>query len=97
MFKNLKFIKASQNLSGLICLLAAFYCMYYLLVLDKALPFSISSVLSHASHFAKEWHLLAVGLVPIYLALMIFGSSMLSLSIGSALQRWLSRLHKSKI
>jgi hypothetical protein len=89
--------KATLNLGGIVCLIAGVYCIYYLLILDKILPFSISSVLSWSSHYAKEWHILTVGLVPIYLALMIFGTSMLSLCFGSALQRWLTQLGKNKI
>jgi hypothetical protein len=89
--------KNTLNVGGIVCLLAAVYCIYYLLVLDDILPFSISSVLTWSSQYAKEWHILTVGLMPIYLALMIFGTSMFSLYFGSALQRWLSRLGRDKI
>lgn len=72
-----------------VCLIAAVYFIYYLLIKDKLLPCSISSVLSWST--PKHWHILAVGLVPISLALMIFGAAVLSLYLGSALQRWLTQ------
>jgi hypothetical protein len=79
--------KKTYNLGGLLCLSATVYLIYYLLLKEKLLPFSISSTLS--SNWSKDWHFLAIGLVPIYLGLMIFGTSVLSLYLGSALQRWL--------
>ncbi len=88
---------SSLTIGGILCLSIAVYCIYYVLVSDKILPFSISSVLTWSNHYAKEWHILTVGLVPIYLALMIFGTSMISLYFGSALQRWLSQFGRNKI
>lgn len=91
---NLVFRKAnahgnqSLNLGGILCLLATVYVIYYLLIKDRLLPFCITSVLSWSS--PKHWHVLAVGLVPIYLALMIFGAAMISIYLGSAIQRWLT-------
>jgi hypothetical protein len=79
--------KSSLNLGGILCLTAGIYFTYYLLVQD-ILPFSISSVLSHTCYGAKKWNLITIGLIPIYLGLVIFGTSVLSLQGGAALQRW---------
>jgi hypothetical protein len=83
--------KRSLNLGGIISLVATVYFIYYLLLKENLLPFSISSVLTWGSEWSKHWHILAVGLVPIYLGLMIFGTAVLSLYVGAALQRWVSQ------
>jgi hypothetical protein len=82
----------SYNLGGLLCLLATVYFIYYLLLKDNLLPFSVSSVLAFGNQWSKHWHIFAVGLVPIYLGLIIFGTSVLSLYVGTALSRWVSQL-----
>ena len=79
--------KNPLNVGGIICLSTAIYIIYYFLVQD-ILPCSIDSVLNHTGHAAKKWHLIMIGLIPIYLGLVIFGTSILSLQGGAALQRW---------
>ncbi len=68
----------------LIMLSAAVYFIYYLLLKENT--FCISSVLTAS----ENWHVLAVGFIPIYLGLMIFGAAVLSLYLSTAIQRWLS-------
>ncbi|MES2216835.1 MAG: hypothetical protein V4501_00345 [Pseudomonadota bacterium] len=95
-FKKQKFNKkGSLNLGGIICLTTAVYFIYYLLV-QHILPGSVHSLLSWNSGSAKKWHVLAIGLVPIYLSLIIFGTASFSLYVGSSLQRWLTHLRKIK-
>jgi hypothetical protein len=80
----------SLNLGAIICSVAAVYILYYLLLEDKPFPFSITSVLGGVNHWLRHWHVLVVGLLPVYLALMVFGTSMMGLYVGGALQRWLT-------
>lgn len=85
----------SLNFGALICLVAAVYCMYCILLQDDVLPFSIGAVVNSMNHWAKHWRILVVGLLPIYVALMFFGTAIIGLYIGSNLQRWLTRfLHQ---
>jgi hypothetical protein len=81
--------KRHINTGGIICLILGI-CIISLLLRDNLLPFSIPVVLSKISHFLRHWHVLAVGLLPIYVALMIFGTGILALYFGSALQRWIT-------
>lgn len=78
------------NLGGILCWTIVSYLIYYLLLRDSILPFSIGSVVSHIDRWTKHWHVLVVGLMPIYIALMIFGLGILSIYFGSALQRLIS-------
>lgn len=58
---------------------------YYLLLKDTFLHTSISSILNRAQSFTLEGHLLVLGLLPFYIALMVFGAAFLVLYIGSSL------------
>jgi hypothetical protein len=97
-FKKQKFNKkGSLNLGGIICLTTAVYFIYYMLV-TNFLSGPVHSLLSWNSDSAKKWHVLAIGLVPIYLALIIFGTAIFSMYVGSSLQRWLTHTkRRSKI
>jgi hypothetical protein len=77
--------KHSVNFGGFLCLVATVYFIYYLLIEDKLLPL----LLSWSDNCAKHWHILTVGLMPVYLAVMIFGAAVLSIFLGSVIQRWL--------
>lgn len=81
--------KHSFNFGGALCLAATVYVIYYLLIKDNFLPSSVSSMLSVSE---RHCHILGVALVPIFLGLMIFGAGVFSIYIGSAVQRWLSKL-----
>jgi len=88
--------RSTFNLGALICLVAVVYLIYYLLLMDHLLPLSISSVFSGFNHRIHHWHVLAVGLLPVYLALMIFGTSIIGIYLGGALQRWISQFLQNK-
>lgn len=81
----------SLNLGSALCLIVMLYLVEYLFIKSNTLPFSISSLLSSTNHFSFAWHLLTVAILPIYLALLIFGASIFGISLGSSLQRWLSK------
>ena len=78
-----------SNFGAIICGAAAVYGLYALL-LNNILPFSIGSALSSIGHWSNHWHILAVALMPIYLAFMIFGTVVAGIYLGGALQRGLT-------
>lgn len=80
-------IRHSFNIGGIICAFLAVSAVCYLL-LGSLLPCSIGSVMSSMSHWARHWHVLVVGLLPVYVSLMLFGAAITSIYVGSALQRW---------
>ena len=84
--------RQSFNVGGLICLVAAVCFMSYVLLDGDILPCSITSVMSSMNHWARHWHILVVGFLPVYVALMLFGTAVFSIYAGSALQRWLTHL-----
>lgn len=80
------------NLCESICLLLAVYSICYILSQDDVFPISISYAWSCFSHWAKHFHIIAVALLPVYVALMVFGTAIVGVYLGSAMQRWIIRL-----
>ena len=81
----------NTKLSIIIALITTCYFAYYLLLRDNYLHSSISSIINYAHHLAIREHLLILGLLPIYIALMIFGSATVGLYLGASVQALLSR------
>ena len=78
--------KILLKISTLIPIGAAFYLAYYLLLKDTFLHVSISSIIMYANSLNIQKHLLILGLLPVYIAAMIFGAVILGSYIGSSLQ-----------
>jgi hypothetical protein len=72
-----------------VCLLA-----YYLLLQDNFLDMSISAIIAKSNHLELKKHLMVLGFLPVYIATIIFGTAMLGIYIGSALQQYLIRQSK---
>jgi hypothetical protein len=58
---------------------------YYLLVSDNLAHCSISNIIDFGHKLALKQHLLLMGLLPVYIAIVIFGAALL----GATLGRWL--------
>lgn len=86
--------KISLHAITLAAMTALFICACYLL-LNHSLSLSIYSIIA-ASHTSLAAHLLILGLLPIYIAAVIFGSAMLALYIGPNIQQFLFRSLKCK-
>lgn len=86
----------SINLIGIVCLIAIVYVTCKILLQDDILPFSILSVQSSMNHWIKQWHIVAVGLLPIYVGLVFFGAVLCGLFFGTAAQRWISKFLQKK-
>lgn len=79
------------NISTVIALIAAFSLVYYFLMLDNFLHISIASIIAKAHQLKETDHVLVLGLLPIYIALMVFGAGMVGIYLGSAIQQVLIR------
>ena len=80
-----------SKLSIFIALLTTCYIAYYLLLTDNSLHSSIASIIDYAHHLSIKEHLIILGLLPIYIAVMIFGSATVGLYLGATVQSLLSR------
>jgi hypothetical protein len=69
---------------------------YYLLLHDGILRSSISSIISYSSQLTIRQHFIVLGLLPIYIAAMIFGAILLGIYLGSKLERFFQRSFKSE-
>ena len=73
------------NIGTCIGLVVAFVLVYYFLMQDNFLHISISSIITHSQNLEIKRRLLVQGLLPIYISMMIFGATMLSIYLGSTL------------
>jgi len=77
------------NIIETVFLIIAVFCIC-LLLKDNIMPLSINSVWHYfISHWGKHFHIVAVGLLPIYVALMVFGTAIFSVYTISVIRRWL--------
>lgn len=72
----------------------AVYSISFLMVREKIFPLSINSMMSSLNHLVRHWHVLVVGLLPVYVALMIFGTAVIGVYLGGALHRWFENFFK---
>ncbi len=86
----------SINVISIICLIAIVYVTFRILLQDDILPFSIWHVQTSMNHWIKQWHIVAVGLLPIYVALVFFGAVLCGIFFGSAAQRWIAKFLQQK-
>lgn len=85
---------AKFNLGIVLALLVACYVDYYYLLQDSYL--SISSIITHTHNLTGKKHLLVLGLLPIYIATMVFGAATIGLYFGKIFQNYLNASRKRK-
>lgn len=82
-----------------VCLVLAVLVSCYLLYTDAMLPCSINTVWERVNHFVRIPHfhfqVVTVGLLPVYVALMVFGAAFLGAFAGECVIQALSRWRRS--
>lgn len=71
----------SQTITG--------YLAYYLLLQNNCLHCSISSLIDYAHSLSMHTHFILLGLLPIYIAFVIFGSALLGAYLGRYLEEFI--------
>lgn len=79
------------NIASFTALCIGIGTAYLVLLNDNFLHISISSILSSIRNLEYKQHCIMLGLLPIYIALVIFGSATLGLYIGSRMKRLLTK------
>lgn len=87
----------SLSFASTIALLMVFYVAYYLLLSDSFMHISVGEIIANAHQLSMKKHLLVLGLIPIYIGLMIFGTAILGMYLGSLLQSWINRTFKKPL
>ncbi|OGT36893.1 MAG: hypothetical protein A3F11_08930 [Gammaproteobacteria bacterium RIFCSPHIGHO2_12_FULL_37_14] len=67
-------------------LMALTYFIYAFLIQDSIFHCSISAIIHQAHHLTITKHLLILGLLPVYIAAIIFGACLLMVFLGSKLK-----------
>ena len=83
-------IKISTAVSMAISVMLA----YYLLLSDNCFHCGITSIINYSNGLTIKQHVIVMGLLPIYIAMMIFGAVIIGLYIGSIVENTLTRAYK---
>lgn len=92
----MKKIQPSLSVSVLISQLISAYFAYYLLLTENRAHCSIAKVIEYAHRLPVTKHLLLLGLLPIYIATIIFGLSIIFATAGHWLEKQISRAMRQK-
>lgn len=77
---------------GHIAALIFFCCMaYYLLLHENCMHSAIPCIISYSHTLTMKKHLIVLGLLPVYIALMIFGAVMLGIYLGNKVELLIKR------
>ena len=80
-----------------VCLILSVFLTSYLLYADTSLPFSIRSIwelIEQCFDCPHRFHVAIVGLLPVYVALMVFGGACLGLMVGYTVHRLIRRVRR---
>lgn len=88
MRKKIK-VTASNTMAAIIASVIA----YYVLLCDNPFHTSIASVINYADAQAMMKHMLILSFLPIYIALIVFGSAIIGLYLGSGLQTFFFKFY----
>lgn len=83
-----------SNMVTLVTLTIVVYVSYFMLIQDNFLHTSIDNIIQNTHQLDPKTHLIVLGLLPIYIATVIFGSTIIGLYSGIAMQQILNRFCK---
>jgi len=84
------------NIGTILSFMVMFTIAYYLLLQDNFLHISISSIITRAHYLEIKRHLIVLGLLPVYIATIIFGAGIASVYLGATVQALIRRACKSQ-
>jgi len=78
--------KIKISLGNIIALCAMTFIAYYILVCDNMFHCSVSAIINWSHQLSKEVHLVVLAAIPVYIAVIIFGTALFGIYLGSVLQ-----------
>lgn len=79
------------NTGTVLALSLMLYFVYSLLLSDNITRMSLSAILAYAHHLPPNIHLIVLGVIPIYIAAMLFGAVVAGLYLGSKFQALINK------
>lgn len=87
---------APSLVSFIVAVAAVTVVSYFILLTDTIFHISVSSVIQASQHVAAKSHLIILGLLPIYIAAMMFGAAFFGIYLGSRLEGFFLRAARNK-
>lgn len=78
--------KIKINLANIIALCAMSFIAYYILVCDNVFNISVSAIIAWSHQLSMNKHLVVLAIIPVYIAIIIFGVALLGIYLSSMLQ-----------
>lgn len=76
--------------------LMSVYFMYYLLLTENSAGISINSIIKFAHSLPLRKHLFILGMLPVYIGIIIFGTTLCANMLGKWLEEFILRTDKEK-
>ena len=83
--------KHTVRISTIFAVITASLLSYYLLLHENFLHTSIGEIIDYSHTLEITEHVLILGILPIYIAIMVFGAVMSGLYLGKSLNRFMLR------
>lgn len=85
------------SLISAICTLLLVCASTYCLLYENSLHLSINAIITSAHNLGLNKHIFVLALLPVYIAIMIFGAGFLGIFIGGKIENWLIRYYKNRL
>lgn len=72
-------------------LVIACYVSYYVLLRDQACPASIAAIVNYSHRYDLTKHVMILGFLPVYIAIIIFGAATIGIYLGHVVESLLIR------
>lgn len=82
----------SPNIGAIISSVMIFIIAYYILLNDTCFHTSIASIIALSENLKLKEHMLVLGLLPVYIATIVFGAAIFGLYLGSSIQVRFARI-----
>lgn len=92
----MKYILTTLSPGALLSILITGFIAHYILISDNSIGTSITSVIHYAHSLPVHKHLILLGVLPIYIAVIIFGSAMISAKVGGWLEKIMMKPFKPR-
>lgn len=92
----MKYLLSTLSPGTLLSQLMTGFIAHYILIADNRIGSSIATIIRYAHSLPVNKHLILLGVLPIYIAVIIFGSAMLSATIGGWVEKIVMKPFQSR-
>lgn len=92
----MKYLLTTISPGTLLSQLMTGFIAHYILISDNRIGSSVTTIIQYAHSLPVNKHLILLGVLPIYIAIIIFGSAMISATVGCWLEKKVMKPFKAR-